>query len=92
MTCVDSFDRDDVECGGLKGMTKSAWVHEAIHDLVTGDPAHPQSAPLEPVRIERNGQGFYDLEFCFWLQANFDSIVAQIPQWKEEYERNHASD
>ncbi len=75
-------------------MKHSPWVYDAIHDLVSpGDPsALPQSAPLEPVRIERDGQGFFDLEFCFWLQANFDSIVAQLPQWKEEYERKHVHD
>ena len=90
MTIASSLDKN----------SPPKWALEAIHELVYDTPLAPaadpellpQSEPLEPVRIEREGRGFFDLEFYLWLQANFDSIVAQLPQWKEEYERNHVLD
>lgn len=49
-------------------------------------PAPARTEP-KPATVEKQSGPFYDLGFCFWLQANFDYIIANYPRWHEEVTR-----
>lgn len=51
-------------------------------------PATParRATDCKPAAEKQTG-AFYDLEFCLWLMANFDYIIANYPQWHEEVTR-----
>ncbi len=34
--------------------------------------------------VENQAEELYNLDFCLWLHANFDYILAYLPQWVGE--------
>jgi hypothetical protein len=38
----------------------------------------------KPVAIKQPAGSFYDLEFCLWLQRNFDYTLANREKWEGE--------
>jgi hypothetical protein len=48
---------------------------------------HAGTAVAKPVAkqtAQKQSGAFYDLEFCLWLQRNFDYILAHHEKWEQE--------
>jgi hypothetical protein len=56
-----------------------AFDNAKITATTTGKTTNGQAVTVEP-QVE----AIYNLEFCIWLHANFDHILAYLPQWVGE--------